>query len=166
MADHKVDVVRGFGRIAGIKKVSVQAWGSEERVKYEVRHAVAVSTCSEPIFPDGILDLGGEPWTPREAVSTLSVPEHLIIISAGPVGSELATAFVGLGERLTLITGGGEELGRFEPEAGKRVREALVKKGVDVRLGTSVVKVDRKGEEKVDVQLSGGEIVSGSESRW
>jgi NADH dehydrogenase FAD-containing subunit len=63
---------------------------------------------------------------------------------------------------LTLITGGGEVLGKFEPEAGKRVREALVKKGVDVRLGTSVVKVDRKGEEKVDVQLSGGEIVSRS----
>lgn len=61
---------------------------------------------------------------------------------------------------MALIT---EVLGRFEPEAGKRVREALVKKGVDVRLGTSVIKVDRKGEEKVNVQLSDGEIVSGSE---
>ena len=40
--------------------------------------------------------------------------------------------------------------------------EALVKKGVDVRLGMSVVKADHKGEEKVDVQLSGGEIASGS----
>jgi pyruvate/2-oxoglutarate dehydrogenase complex dihydrolipoamide dehydrogenase (E3) component len=86
------------------------------------------------------------------------VPEHLIIVGAGPVGSELATAFVGLGGKVTLITGGEEVLGRFEPEAGKRVREALVKKRVDVR-------VDRKGEEKVDVRLSSGEIVSRSEPR-
>jgi pyruvate/2-oxoglutarate dehydrogenase complex dihydrolipoamide dehydrogenase (E3) component len=164
MADHKVDVVRGFGRIAGVKKVSVQAWGSEERVEYEARHAVAVSTGSEPIFPDEIHGLQeAKPWTPREAVSTSSVPEHLIIVGAGPVGSELATAFVGLGGKVTLITGGGEVLGRFEPEAGRKVREALVKKGVDVRLGTRVVKVDRQGEGKVEVQLSGGEIVSGSE---
>jgi pyruvate/2-oxoglutarate dehydrogenase complex dihydrolipoamide dehydrogenase (E3) component len=80
------------------------------------------------------------------------VPEHLVIVGAGPAGSELATAFVGLGGKVTSITGGGEVLGRFEPEAGKRVREALVKKRVDVRLGTSVVKVDRKGEEKVNVR--------------
>ena len=54
-------------------------------------------------------------------------------------------------------------IGRFEPEAGRRVREALVNKGVDIRLGTRVVKADRKGERKIEVQLSGGEIVSGSE---
>jgi pyruvate/2-oxoglutarate dehydrogenase complex dihydrolipoamide dehydrogenase (E3) component len=93
------------------------------------------------------------------------VPEHLIIVGVESVGSELATAFVGPGGKVTLITGGGEVLERFEPEAGKRVREALVKKRVDVRLGTRVVKVDRRGEEKVDVRLSGGEIVSGSEPR-
>jgi hypothetical protein len=27
MADHQVTVVRGFGRIAGVKRVGVQAWG-------------------------------------------------------------------------------------------------------------------------------------------
>jgi pyruvate/2-oxoglutarate dehydrogenase complex dihydrolipoamide dehydrogenase (E3) component len=73
------------------------------------------------------------------------VPEHLIIVGAGPVGSELATAFVGLGGNVTLITGGGKVLGRFEPEAGKRVREALVKKRVDVRLGTSGSQGGREG---------------------
>ena len=147
MADHKVDVVRGFGRIAGVKKISVQAWESKERVEYEARHAVAVSTGSEPIFPAGIHGLQeAKPWTPREAVSISSVAEHLITVGAGPVGSELATAFVGFGGKVTLITVGGEVLGRFAPEAGRRVRDALVKKGVDVRLGTRVVKVDRKGK--------------------
>jgi hypothetical protein len=53
----------GFGQIADIKKVSVQAWRSEERVEHEARHAVAVSMGSEPIFPDGIHGL-------QEAVST------------------------------------------------------------------------------------------------
>ena len=93
------------------------------------------------------------------------MPEHLIIVSAGPVGGELAIAFVGLGGNVDVDHGRREVLGRFEPEAGKRVREALVKKGVDGRLGTSVVKLGRKGEEKVDVQLSGGEIVSRSKPR-
>src|SRR5271155_4362851 len=124
MADHKVDVVQGFGRIAGVKKVSVQAWGSEERVEYEARHAVAASTGSEPIFPDGIHRLQeAKPWTLREAVSTSSVPEHLIIVGAGPVGSELATTFVGLGGKGDVDHCGREGVGGVEPEAGRRVRE-------------------------------------------
>ena len=166
MADHKVDIVRGFGRIAGVKKVSVQAWGSEERVEYEANGSLFQRVLNPSSRTESMELKEAKPWTPRKAVSTSSVPEHLIIVGAGPVGSELATAFVRLGGKVTLIMGGREVLGRFEPEAGRRVREALVKKGVDVRLGTSVVKVNRKGEGKVEVQLSGGEIVSGSESRW
>ena len=165
MADHHVDVVRGFGRIAGVKKVTVQPWGSSGRMEFEARHAVAVCTGSEPVIPDEIAGLrGAQPWTPREAVSTSSVPKHLIILGSGPVGCELATAFVGFGGRVTLISGAEEVLSRFEPEAGRRVREALVKKGVDVRLRTNVLKVERKGEEeKLELELSGGEILSGSE---
>jgi hypothetical protein len=53
MTDHKVDVVRVSDGLPA-SKVSVQAWGSGERVKYEARRAVAVSTGSEPISPDGL----------------------------------------------------------------------------------------------------------------
>ena len=163
MADHHVDVIRGFGRIAGVRKVTVQPWGSSERVHFEARHAVTVCTGSEPVIPDGIVGLReAKPWTTREAVSTSIVPDHLIIIGSGPVGCELATAFVGFGGRVTVVSGGEEVLGRFEPEAGKRVREGLIKKGVDVRLQTKIVRVDRKGA-KVEIELGGGETLSGSE---
>ena len=54
MAKHQVDVARGLGRIAGVKKVGVQAWGSEERVKYKARHTIAVSTDSKPILSGSI----------------------------------------------------------------------------------------------------------------
>jgi pyruvate/2-oxoglutarate dehydrogenase complex dihydrolipoamide dehydrogenase (E3) component len=164
MADHGVDVVRGFGRIAGVKKVHVQAWGSSERIEYEARHAVAVCTGSGPVIPRGIAGLAeAKPWTPREAVSASSVPAHLVVVGSGPVGCELATAFVGFGGQVTLVAGGGSVLRRFEPEAGRRVREGLREKGVDVKLGTEVVKVERKGDGRVEVELAGGEIVTGSE---
>ena len=163
MADHHVDVIRGFGRIAGVRKVTVQPWGSSERTEFEARHAVAVCTGSVPVIPDEIVGLReAKPWTTREAVSTSIVPDHLIILGSGPVGCELATAFVGFGGRVTLVSGGEELLSRFEPEAGKRVREGLVSKGVDVRLQAKPVKVERKGE-KVEIELGGGETLSGSE---
>jgi pyruvate/2-oxoglutarate dehydrogenase complex dihydrolipoamide dehydrogenase (E3) component len=123
-----------------------------------------VSTGSDPVVPEEIVGLReARPWTPREAVSASSVPEHLVVVGAGPVGCELATAFAGLGGKVTLIVGGGEVLGRFEPEAGRRVREGLRKKGVDVRVRAKVVRVERKGEGRVEVELAGGETVVGSE---
>jgi len=77
MADSNVDIVRGFGRIAGVKKASVQAWGSDERVEIEARHAIAVCTGSEPVIPDLPGLMKSKQWTPREAVSAKEVPVHL-----------------------------------------------------------------------------------------
>jgi dihydrolipoamide dehydrogenase len=45
----------------------------------EARHAVAVCTGSEVVFPDvpGLKE--AKPWTSREVMSTSVLPEHLVI---------------------------------------------------------------------------------------
>ncbi len=167
MKDHGVDVVRGFGRVLGVKTVSVQEYGAIERECRSVFHAscaVAVCTGSEPTIPDDIPGLvEAKPWTPREAVSASSVPDHLIIVGAGPVGCELATAYAGFGGKVSLISAGQEVMSKFEPEAGKRVREGLKRKGVHIRTGTKITRVQRSGQKEVEVELSDGEMMVGSE---
>jgi pyruvate/2-oxoglutarate dehydrogenase complex dihydrolipoamide dehydrogenase (E3) component len=156
-----VDVCRGFGRIVGVKRVGVKPYGEEE-IELEAKHAVVVSTGSEPVMPNipGLLD--AKPWIPREAVSAAHVPEHLLIVGGGPVGTELATAYKQLGSEVTLVTGTPRILPKFEPEASKRVLASLEKSGVKVILAAHVTNVKRDGA-TVTASLSTGTDIQGSE---
>ena len=60
----------------------------------------------------------------------------MIVLGAGPVGSELAQAWSTLGTKVTLVEGGDRILAREEPFAGEQVAAALRgRHGVDVRTG-------------------------------
>jgi pyruvate/2-oxoglutarate dehydrogenase complex dihydrolipoamide dehydrogenase (E3) component len=156
-----VDVCRGFGRVLGVKRVGVTPWGGEE-TELLATHAVVVSTGSEPVVPNipGLLE--AKPWTPREAVSAAHVPEHLLVLGGGPVGTELATAYKQLGSEVTLVTGTPRILPKFEPEASKRVLASLEKSGVKVILAAHVTNVNRDGA-TVTASLSTGTDIYGSE---
>lgn len=115
-------------------------------MELKARQAVVTATGSEPLMPDiaGLAVVG--PWTPREAVSASLVPPSLIVVGAGPVGAELATAYAQLGSEVTLVAGSERVLGRFEPEASRRVSQGMEAVGIKVVLGTQVKSVKREGE--------------------
>ena len=155
-----IDVTHGFGRISGVKKVKIKDWHSGGVVEVEARHAVVVATGSAPIIPeiDGLKY--ARYWTPREGVSAKEVPEHLIVLGAGAVGTELATLYNQLGSKVTLI--GRKVLPKIVPEAGKMVQESLERAGVSVKMGSTVTKVTRAGK-IVTVTLSDLSVVEGTE---
>ena len=155
-----VDVAHGFGRVSGVRKVEVKDWHSGEVVEVEARHAVVIATGSAPIIPNIESLTESRYWTPREAVSAKEVPDHLIILGAGAVGTEMATLYNQLGSKVTLISS--RVLPKMAPEAGKMVQESLAKAGVDVRLGLRVTKVGRTGKD-IAATLSDGSVVDGTE---
>jgi len=155
-------LVRGRGVIVGTKKVRLESKDGES-VELQARHAVAVCTGSEVFFPDvpGLKE--AKPWTPREATSTSILPEHLIIIGAGAVGCEMATAYSSFGAKVTVVTSTEEILPRFDIRVGKMVRESLASRRVVFHLSTKVSWVYRTEEGRVQVTLENGEVVSGAE---
>ncbi|KAL6243240.1 hypothetical protein RBB50_009791 [Rhinocladiella similis] len=158
----KCTVVRGRGSLVGDKKVLVRN-GNGQQKTLTATHAVVISSGSEPAIPDirGIETI--DYWTPREATSAKSVPEHLIIVGGGVVGSEMATAFSTFGSKVTLICPNPEILPRFELEAGRLVREALTAQGVGFHLSARVVEVWKEDGGHTSVKLSTGKVVTGSD---
>jgi dihydrolipoamide dehydrogenase len=150
--DAGIDVVRGYGRLAGPKRVTVSR-GDGDRV-LTARHAVVVATGSVPVLPDlpGLADV--RPWTSREGTNAKEVPGRLVVLGGGVVGSELADAWSALGSRVTLIARSGL-LSGFEPFAGEAVAASLAARGVDVRTGTSARRVDRTGSGELRLALAG-----------
>jgi len=137
-----IDLLRGHGRLAGEREVRVET-AEGDTVRLRARHAVVVCTGSRaalPPLPD-IEEL--RPWTSREATSARQVPRRLVVVGAGVVGVEMATAWQALGSDVTLLARADGLLPRMEPFAGELVTERLREAGADVRFGVSVVDAKR-----------------------
>ena len=130
-------LVRGHGRLDGPKRVAVSAAGGEQLV-LTARRAVVISTGSRPDLPDlpGLAE--AQPWTNREATDSSYVPEQLAVVGGGGVGVEMATAWQGLGSKVTLLARGSGLLPRMEPFVGELIGRGLTDAGVEVRMGVSV----------------------------
>jgi dihydrolipoamide dehydrogenase len=98
------------------------------------------STASIPSIP-GVAD--ANPWTNRKATDSSAVPPRLAVVGGGGVGVEMATAWHGLGSRVTLLVRTPELLPRMEPFVGEFVARGLVESGVDVKTNVNVVALSR-----------------------
>ncbi|WDG18846.1 dihydrolipoyl dehydrogenase family protein [Microbacterium sp. Clip185] len=155
-----IDLVRGHGRLVGVKQVEVtDADGNITRLT--ARHAVAVCTGTAALLPDtpGLAEIA--PWTSREATSAQEIPASLAIIGGGVVAAEMATAYADLGAEVTLVVRG-TLLAANEPFAGELVGRALEERGVRILRHTNVVSAQRVGDEK-ELELSDGTRIRAAE---
>jgi pyruvate/2-oxoglutarate dehydrogenase complex dihydrolipoamide dehydrogenase (E3) component len=149
--------VRGSASVRGPREVAV---GDEV---FSARRGIVVATGAAPVIPpiDGLAD--AKPWTNREAISTEHVPDRLLVLGGGAIGLELAQAFSRFGSHVTVVEAMDRLLPPEEPEAGALLAEVLQAQGMDVRVGAKAVRVTRAADGTVEVELEGGDVVSGDE---
>ncbi|PZE34253.1 NAD(P)/FAD-dependent oxidoreductase [Curtobacterium sp. MCPF17_031] len=160
LASAGITLIRGRGRIAGPRSVSVtQPDGSD--VVLTARHAVVAATGTSAAVPPipGLAE--ARPWTSREAVSAKRIPERFTIIGGGVVGTEMATAYSALGAQVTFIARDGV-LPNVEPFAAQHVVAALQEDGVRVMIGANPTEVHRD-QSGVHVTLADGETIDADE---
>ena len=135
------EVARGHRRLEGPGRVAVETHNDGLVVVF-AQHALAVCTGSRAGLPDlpGIAEV--RPRISRDATSASTVPERLAIVGGG-VGTEMASAYQGLGASVTLLVLGEGLLPRMEPFVEQLVARALAEAGVDVRMGVTVTALSR-----------------------
>jgi dihydrolipoamide dehydrogenase len=143
LAEARVDLFRGLGRITGARSVKI----GETELK--ARQAVVVCTGSRAVIPPVPGIAGARPWTSREATSSHRVPGRLAIIGGGVVGCEMAAAWQALGTQVTLLARG-RLLDRMEEFAGDLVAQGLSRAGVDLRRGVQATAAERDGADGVE----------------
>ena len=158
-----VALIRGRGRLTGDRAVTVATAGGS--VELTARRAVVLATGTTAAVPPvpGLAEAGT--WTSREATTAKDAPRRLVVLGGGVVGLEMAQAWKALGsEQVTVLEHGRRLLPRVEAFAGEQVAAAMTEDGVDVRMSTTVVRVERQhpgGE--VLVHLADGGVVRGDE---
>jgi pyruvate/2-oxoglutarate dehydrogenase complex dihydrolipoamide dehydrogenase (E3) component len=148
-----VDVFLGAGRFVDSKTLEVAG----ARLRFQ---RAVIATGARPVHPDipGLREAG---FLTNETVFNLTaLPRRLAVVGGGPIGCELAQAFQRLGARVTLFHNKEHLLDREDVDAARIVQEQFVREGVQLVLGTTPVRVESRGAEKVVEFNQGGGVSS------
>lgn len=122
---------------------------------------VVVATGSRPRVPD-LPGIDSVSVLTNETVFDLTEPpEHLLILGGGPIGTEMASAFLGLGVPVTLATRG-TLLPKDDPELRAVVRDRLRAEGLELYENADVAAVEPGDDGGGVLILSDGRRLAGS----
>jgi len=113
------------------------------RVNDEIIRAkqIAIATGSSPFIPI-IKGLDKTPFLTNETIFELKeIPKSLLVIGGGPIGCELAQAFLRLGSKVSLIHSHNELLNKEEPCTQEVIANQFKSEGMSLHLGTGVKEV-------------------------
>jgi pyruvate/2-oxoglutarate dehydrogenase complex dihydrolipoamide dehydrogenase (E3) component len=156
LQERGITLIRGHGRLAGERSVSV---GDR---RYEARSAVVLAVGSAAAVPPipGLAD--SRAWTNREVTTAREIPASLIVLGGGAVGVEMAQAYRELGATVTIVEARDRLVPGEEPFVAEELGAAFRELGIDICLGVTAESVSRTGE-IVKVELSDGRRVEAQE---
>jgi dihydrolipoamide dehydrogenase len=143
---HNVTVVDGEAFF--VDEHTLRVLNGESAQTYSFKNAI-VATGSRPIelpgfaFKQRVLDSTG-------ALNLAEVPEKLVIIGGGVVGSELGSAYANLGAQVTILEGSDQVLPTYEKDMVKFVEEDFKNKGIEV-VTNALAKKAEQDEQTVTV---------------
>lgn len=148
-----VDVYFGAAHFTGADTVAVG-----DRVLHFTRCLVATGArAALPPIP-GLSEAGA--LTNETLFDLTERPRRLLVLGAGVIGCEMGQAFARLGVEVVLLDRVDRVLPREEADAAAIVGARLVRDGVQLRLGVTVRRVERRGPLRVLV-LDDGEEIAG-----
>ncbi len=160
MAEHeRITLVAGWARLTDRRDPHVVLVTTPAGDELEIRaEHVVVCAGSAPVRFD-IDGLAAERLVTNEELFELDrVPEHLLIVGGGPISLEMATAFGDLGTTVTIVEREERLLANEDPLVSDTVAAALRARGVDVRTGTTLERLEADGSTAV---LADGSRIDG-----
>jgi dihydrolipoamide dehydrogenase len=151
MKKNKVEVVAGWGTLAGRGQVHVKLNGGGERTLTAKHILVATGARPRPL-PGTDFD-GQRVLSSTDMLSLKEVPGSLLAIGAGAIGLEFASMFGAFGSDVTVV----EALPRIAPnedeEVSAELKKAFDRRGIKTLAGAKIEGIDVGGE-KVVVSLT------------
>lgn len=170
--DYMIRHLDDGNQVAGYERDGVSVYKSEARFtgprRVEVDGAqleserIIVATGSDPAVPDipGLREAGY--WTNREATNLHEIPASVVVLGGGPVGIELGQFLRRFGAEVTIVQRPDRLLPREDPAVGELIGERLREDGIDMRLASWAVEVERQGVRRV-VRLADGSVAAADE---
>jgi len=150
---NNIDIVYGEAHFIDVNTVRVN--NGDNVQTYTFKNAI-LATGSRPVeistfkFTKRVINSTG-------ALSLPEIPEKLVVIGGGYIGTELGSAYANLGSQVTIIEGSKDILAGFEKQMTQVVKKSLKKKGVEVVVGASARGIEENENGVVVTYEVGGE---------
>ena len=134
-----ITVINGQGSFADEHTVTITKEGMDSQTLRAKN--IVVATGSRPVVPP-IEGLETVPFLTNETIFSLKKqPKKLLVVGAGPIGTEMGQAFARLGSEVIVFDFGERILSHDHPELTTILHNILTGEGITFKLGTAVKKV-------------------------
>lgn len=147
MKKNNIDILAGWGRLAGEGKVDV------EGTLYEA-DAIILATGARPRQMPFMPVDGEHVISSREALTLPRLPESMIVVGSGAIGSEFACLYASLGVKVTVVEYMPQMMPLEDEEVAKAMERAFRKMRATV-LTSTTVKAVRVEEGLCHVDIEG-----------
>ena len=157
-----IDLFEGIGRAANPNQVKVELNEGGE-VILETENIILATGSDEVIPPTPGIDLPGI-MTSKEALALEKLPATLAVIGGGVIALEMASIFMGLGVKVSIVHRSERLLRRMDLEMVRRLSTYMRKSGLEIMMnspikliekvdqGYKLTVVTKKGEEVIEAE--------------
>lgn len=160
---NKIDIIQGFGKL--LKNNFVEVTSSDNtKSEFSAKHIILATGARSRELPNLKQD-GKHIIGYREALTLPQLPESMLVVGSGAIGTELASFYNSMGTQVTLV----EYLPNIVPledeEVSKQLGRSLKKAKINILTGTSVDSVsvtngkcivtvsDKKGSKQIETDI-------------
>ena len=141
-----IDVFLGQAEFVSDRTLRVERSGERIELAF-VKAVIATGARASKPPIEGLEEAGYR--TNDNIFNLTECPRRLAVIGAGPIGSEMAQAFRRLGSEVTLLERAPHFLTREDDDAAELLENVFRREGIRIELSTTLLRVERKGDEKV-----------------
>jgi NAD(P) transhydrogenase len=156
LSRHSVTYIEGRARFVDPHAVMVEGREAPRRVEGDY---FLIATGSLPRRPADIDFIDDHIYDSDEILTIEKLPRSLIVLGGGVIGCEYACMFAALGVRVILVDTRDEILPFLDLELVDRLRSAMQRLGIELRLGRRWSDVRRSGDQ-VTAKLDDGTAIA------
>ncbi|MEA5578614.1 dihydrolipoyl dehydrogenase [Anabaena sp. UHCC 0451] len=134
-----VDIIRGWGKVAGSQKVTVSTDSGEKTITAQ---NIILCPGSVPFVPPGIEVDGKTVFTSDQGVKLESLPQWIAIIGSGYIGLEFSDIYTALGCEVTMIEALDVLMPGFDRDIAKLAERVLITpRDIETKVGIYAKKI-------------------------
>ena len=141
---NNIDVIAGFGRLKAADTVEV------EGVDYEADHIILATGARPRVMPFMPID-GKHIISSKEALVLPELPETMVVVGSGAIGSEFAYIYATMGVKVTIVEYMPQIMPLEDEDTAKAMERAFRKLRATVMTSTTVKSVAVREDGKCDV---------------
>lgn len=143
-----IDLIAGFARLKGEGRIDVDGTG------YEAAHIILATGARPREMPFMPVD-GEHIITSKQALALGKLPESMIVVGSGAIGSEFAYFYAALGVKVTVVEYMPQMMPLEDEEVARTMERTFRKLRASVLTSTTVKGVRVNAEGKCEVEIEG-----------